>query len=482
MIEKAKLEKFYVAGKWQVAESSDRHPVFNPMTEEPIGSIPWATEGEVGGAVGAARRAFASWGATEQPERVDCLRRLVAVYERRLEDMGKVISQDMGAPIDLAMQAQAASGLGHLKVFASTLEEMSLEGPFSPDMPEHRIRMEPIGVAALITPWNWPMNQVCLKVGAALAAGCSMILKPSEIAPMSAILFAEFVEEAGVPAGVFNMIHGDGARTGTALVAHPDVNIVSFTGSTRAGKEISRLAAETLTRVTLELGGKSPNLIFADCDLEARVRHGVSTCFTNTGQSCDAPTRMLVERKVYEQAVELAAQIARETRVGRSDLPGNHIGPLVSKTHFDKVQGLIQKGIDEGARLVAGGPGRPDGMNRGWFVRPTVFADVSQDMTIWREEIFGPVLVMTPFDSDEEAIDLANDTSYGLAAYVQTTSPERIRRLVPQIRTGIVRMNGASRARGAPFGGYKMSGNGREGGRWGIEEFLEVKSVAGWPT
>lgn len=482
MIRNGGLDKFYIGGEWHAAQSAARHPIFNPATEEPVGFMPWATRAETDRAVKAARNAFYSWRNTDKAERVDLLRRLIDVYARRLEDMGKILSLDMGAPIDLAIQSQAASGLNHLKVFASTFEKMDFERLFSPKMPEHRIHLEPIGVAALITPWNWPMNQICLKVGAALAAGCTMVLKPSEIAPMSAVLFAEFVEEAGLPAGVFNLIHGDGPSVGASLVEHPDIDIVSFTGSARAGKEIRRLTAERLIRVKLELGGKSPNLIFADCDIEARVRHGASSCFSNTGQSCDAPTRMLVEREIYDRVVDLAAQAARETRVDSPDLPGNHIGPLVSETQFMKVQDLIQKGIDEGARLVAGGVGRPVGINRGWYVQPTVFADVSRNMTIWKEEIFGPVLSITPFDSEEEAIELANDTPYGLAAYIQTTNPERIRRVVPRILAGIVRMNGSSRAPGSPFGGYKLSGNGREGGVWGIEEFLETKSVAGWPS
>lgn len=481
MVSNDNLGRFYIGGEWRAAQSTEQHPIFNPATEEAVGHIAWAIPAEVDQAVAAARAAFVSWAKTGRAERIDWLRRLIAIYERRLEEMGKVISQDMGAPIDLAVQAQAASGLSHLKVFASTLEKMEFERPFSPEMPEHRIHLEPIGVAALITPWNWPMNQICLKVGAALAAGCTMILKPSEIAPMSAVLFAEFVEEAGLPAGVFNLIHGDGAGVGAALVAHAGTDMVSFTGSTRAGKEISRLAAESLKRVRLELGGKSPNLVFADSDLHARIIHGATGCFSNTGQSCDAPTRMLVEREAYDQAVELVAQVAHDTRVGSPDLPGNHIGPLVSEAQFAKVQALIQKGIDEGARLVAGGLGRPDGMNRGWFVQPTVFADVTPDMTIWKEEIFGPVLSMTPFDSEEEAVELANDTPYGLAAYIQTRDEDRIRRIAPRIQAGIVRMNGSSRAPGSPFGGYKLSGNGREGGVWGIEEFLETKSIAGWP-
>jgi len=334
-------------------------------------------------------------------------------------------------------------------------------------------------VAALITPWNWPMNQVVLKVGAALAAGCTMVLKPSEIAPMSSIVFAEIMDEADVPAGVFNMVNGDGAGVGSILSAHPQIDVVSFTGSTRAGILISKAAADTVKTVSLELGGKSPNLVFADSDLDAAVERGTSFCFANTGQSCNAATRMLVERSAYERAVEVAKATAEATQVDMPDKPGSHIGPLVSQAQFDKVQKLIQVGIDEGARLVAGGTGRPEGLNRGWFARPTVFADATPDMTIMREEIFGPVLAIMPFDTEDEAVALANDTPYGLAAYIQTGSADRARRVASRLRAGMIQVNGAHRASGMPFGGYKQSGVGREGGTFGIEEFLEVKTVSG---
>jgi aldehyde dehydrogenase (NAD+) len=362
------------------------------------------------------------------------------------------------------------------------LGELPFEMPFAEHLPTHQILLEPIGVAALITPWNWPMNQICLKVGAAVAAGCTVVLKPSEVAPMSAILFAEFADEAGLPPGVFNLIQGDGAQTGTALVTHPDVDMVSFTGSTRAGIAISKAAADSVKRVSLELGGKSPNIVFADCDLEARVRHGLASCFSNSGQSCNAPTRMLVERSVYDRAVLIAADAASNTLVDLPESPGSHIGPLVSAAQFEKVQWLINGALSEGTRLVAGGAGRPSNMPVGWYVRPTVFADVSQDMTIWRDEVFGPVLVMAPFDDEDDAVRLANDTPFGLSAYLQTGSPERAKRMASRLRAGMVHINGASRAPGMPFGGYKQSGNGREGGHWGVHEFLEVKSVSGWPV
>ncbi len=474
--------QFYIDGAWRQPMAPTPHPVFNPSTEEAFTNIAWATEVEVNAAVGAARRAFPAWATTTKDERLDALRRVIAVYDRRIDDMAAVISQDMGAPMDLALHAQAAAGVDHLRAFADALEGMSLEHAFRPDMPEHHIALEPVGVAALITPWNWPMNQISLKVGAALAAGCTMVLKPSEIAPMSAVLFAEFLDEAGLPAGVFNLIHGDGAGAGTALTTHKDVDVVSFTGSTRAGIAISKVAADTVKRVSLELGGKSPNLVFADCDLAKSVRYGAALCFNNTGQSCNAPSRMLVERGVYDEAIEIAAETASATRVDLPMRAGNHIGPLVSEQQFAKVQGLIETGMAEGARLVAGGLGRPDGVNRGWFVRPTVFADVTPEMTIWREEIFGPVLAMTPFDGEDEAIEMANDTDYGLTSYVQTGDPERARRVARRLRTGMVQMNRKSRASGLPFGGYKQSGNGREGGHWGIDEFLEVKAISGWPT
>lgn len=351
--------------------------------------------------------------------------------------------------------------------------------PLGPHAPNDRIALEPIGVVGLITPWNWPMNQVTLKVIPALLAGCTCVLKPSEEAPLSSLLFAEFVHDAGLPAGVFNLVNGDGAGVGTQLSSHPDVEMISFTGSTRAGRAISKAAAESLKRVTLELGGKGANLIFADAD-ERAVERGVKHCFNNSGQSCNAPTRMLVERPFYDRAVEIAAEVAAKTRVASAHEEGPHIGPVVNKRQFEQIQSYIQKGIDEGARLVAGGLGRPDGLNRGFFVRPTVFADVTPGMTIEREEIFGPVLSILPFETEEEAVRIANDTPYGLTNYVQSEDGARRNRLARRLRSGMVEMNGKSRGAGAPFGGVKASGRAREGGVWGIEEFLEVKAISGW--
>lgn len=472
----------YINGSWVSPSDNTPRPVFNPSTEEAYTNIVWGTDSEVNLAVSSAKTAFESWAFSTKQQRIDLLNAIIDVYGRRKDEMGETISLEMGAPIDMALRDQSGAGIGHLKAFVRALESMEFERAFSAERPDNRIVLEPIGVCALITPWNWPMNQVALKVGAAIAAGCTMVLKPSEIAPMSSVLFTEFMDEAGVPAGVFNMLNGDGMGVGKALSCHPDVDMVSFTGSTRAGTAISKASADTIKRVSLELGGKSPNLIFADCDVKKAVEFGASFCFANTGQSCNAASRMLVERSVYDQAVEIATATAKATVVDMANKNGNHIGPLVSADHFDKVQGLIQQGIDEGARLTAGGVGRPEGLNRGWFVKPTVFADVSDEMTIWREEIFGPVLAMTPFDTEEQAIKMANDTPYGLSSYLQSGDNERIKRIAPQLRSGMVQINCTYRASGAPFGGYKQSGNGREGGVWGIEEFLETKSISGWPV
>jgi aldehyde dehydrogenase (NAD+) len=477
----SKSTDFYVNGEWVDRSSRPRHDVINPATESPIASISLATEADVDEAVRAARAAFATWSRTPNEVRFEKLQKLAAIYERRLDEMAAVISDEMGAPITLSKTAQAASGLAHLKAFLAELRRYEFEHPLRPDLLQDHIIHEPIGVCGLITPWNWPMNQVCLKVPPAIGVGCTVVLKPSEMAPLSSILFAEFVHEAGFPPGVFNLVNGDGATAGSAISRHSDIDMISFTGSCRAGAAISKAAADTFKRVTLELGGKSPNLIFADTDVEAAVRRGARTCFTNTGQSCDAPTRMLVERSVYDRAVAAAVQVAHEMIPGDPSVEGGHIGPLASKTQFNTVQRYIETGVKEGARLAAGGLSRPEGIIKGWFVRPTVFTDVTPDMTIVREEIFGPVLCMMPFDTEEQAIALANDTKYGLASYVQSGDPERCRRVARQIRAGIVRLNGASRGPGSPFGGYKHSGNGREGGRLGIEDFLEVKAVAGWP-
>ena len=473
------MRNFYIDGAWVAPRDGTDFPVYNPATEEAYATISLGGEADAEAAIAAARAAFATWSMTTPAERGEVLRSILAVYETRAGDMAEAISNEMGAPIDMALSDQAGSGRGHLKAFIRALDAFEWQHPLRPGVEGQDLVYEPAGVAGLITPWNWPMNQVVLKVGAALAAGCTMVLKPSEVAPMSSILFSEIVHEAGVPAGVYNMVNGDGAGVGSILSAHPGIDVVSFTGSTRAGILISKAAADTVKTVSLELGGKSPNLVFADTDIDAAVARGASFCFANTGQSCNAATRMLVERSAYDRAVEVAQSTAEATVVDLPSKAGGHIGPLVSQVQFDKVQRLIQSGIDEGARLVAGGTGRPEGLNRGWFARPTVFADATPDMTIMREEIFGPVLAMMPFDSEEEAIEIANDTPYGLAAYIQTGSPDRARRVAGRLRAGMIQVNGAHRASGSPFGGYKQSGVGREGGAWGIEEFLEIKTVSG---
>jgi aldehyde dehydrogenase (NAD+) len=393
--------------------------------------------------------------------------------------MAQAISREMGAPIALAKTAQVGSGVGHLKNTIRTAKAFVFERPLGDHAPGDMIIHDPVGVCALITPWNWPMNQVMLKVAPALAAGCTVVLKPSELSPLSSILLAEMIDKAGFPPGTFNLVNGDGANVGAHLTSHEDVDMISFTGSTRAGVAITKSAADTVKRVSLELGGKGANIVFADAD-EKAVTRGVRHCFNNSGQSCNAPTRMLVERSIFDQAVETARTVAEKTEVGPADIEGRQIGPVVSETQFNKIQFLIKRGIDEGAILIAGGLGRPDGLHHGHFVRPTVFANVKQDMTIWREEIFGPVLCMTPFDSEEEAITLANDTPYGLTNYVQTSNKVRARRVARQLRSGMVEMNGKFGGAGSPFGGMKHSGNGREGGTWGLEEFLEVKAVSDW--
>ncbi len=473
---------FYIDGEWVAPSGANTLDVINPATEKVLTQISIGSADHVDQAVKAARKAFPTWSMTTPEQRRNYLTALTEVYIRRSDEMAKAISNEMGAPMSLSSRAQTGAGLGHLKAFIASLDEIQWVETPNPDAPEHQLIREAIGVAALITPWNWPMNQVVLKVGAALAAGCTMVLKPSEIAPLSSMLFAEFVDEAGIPAGVFNLVNGDGVTTGSALTAHPEIDVISFTGSTRAGRLISQAGVENITRVSLELGGKSPNLVFADADLPKAIKHGVAMVMMNTGQSCNAPTRMLVERSVYDEAVKLAAEASDATTVGDPAEEGRHIGPLSSSVQYEKVQSLIQQGVDEGARLVSGGPGKPEGLETGYYARPTVFADVNNQMVVAREEIFGPVLVMIPFDSEEEAIEIANDTPYGLAAYLQTGDPERARRVSRQLRAGMVQLNGANRAPGSPFGGYKQSGNGREGGPLGIEEFLEVKSVSGMPV
>lgn len=481
MLQKNLTQKtdFYIDGAWRAPMEAKSIEVINPANEKPYAVISAGSAKDIDLAVAAARKAFPSWSETPAAERIGYIRRLVEIYEARLDEMAKTISLEMGAPITLARESQAAAGLSHTKAFIAAFENFEFEEILSPKYPNQTVVHEPIGVCGLITPWNWPMNQIALKVVPALAVGCTVVLKPSEIAPMSAMLFAEFVDQAGFPKGVFNLVNGEGPVVGEALSQHPDVDMMSFTGSTRAGTAVSRAAAATVKRVSLELGGKSPNIVFADADLEKTIARSLAHCFENTGQSCNAPTRMLVERTVYDKAVELAKKVAEGTKVGDPAEEGDHIGPLSSSIQFEKVQKLIQKGIEEGARLVAGGTGRPDGFSEGDFVKPTVFADVNNNMTIAREEIFGPVLAMIPFDTEEEAITIANDTPYGLAAYIQTGSPERAKRVARKLRAGMIQINGTSRAPGSPFGGYKQSGNGREGGKWGLEDFMEVKLISG---
>lgn len=471
--------QFYINGSWCDSVAGQDLDVIDPSTEEPCAVISLGGQADTDMAVAAAKAALPDWMHSAPAERLELVKRILEEYQARSEDMAQAISLEMGAPIDMARSSQVGAGTWHISNFIKAFEQVRFVEPLGDHAPDDRIIREAVGVCALITPWNWPMNQVTLKVIPALLAGCTMVLKPSEIAPLSSIVWAEIMDAAGTPHGVFNMVNGDGPGVGTQLSGHPDVDMVSFTGSTRAGIAISENAATTLKRVHLELGGKGANLIFADAD-EKAVKRGVIHCFNNTGQSCNAPTRMLVERSIYDQTVEQARELAEATRVGPSSESGRHIGPVVSAAQFDKIQDLIQKGMDEGARLVAGGLGRPEGVNRGYFVRPTVFADVSNDMTIAREEIFGPVLSILPFDTEEDAVRIANDTVYGLTNYVQSQDGARRNRLARQLRAGMVEMNGKSRGAGSPFGGMKQSGNGREGGVWGIEDFLEVKAVSGW--
>lgn len=470
---------FYINGRWVPPVMARDLAVIDPSTEEECAVISLGSEADADAAVAAAKAAFAGWSLTPPQQRLALVQRILAVYKRRTEEMAQAITLEMGAPISLSRSDQATSGDWHIEGFIDAFEKLHLSERLGPQAPETLIVKEPIGVVAMITPWNWPMNQVALKTIPALLAGCTMVLKPSEIAPLSSILFAEILHEAGVPPGVFNLVNGDGPGVGTRLSSHPDVDMVSFTGSTRAGILISKAAAETLKRVHLELGGKGANIIFADAPA-GTVTRGVRHCFENSGQSCNAPTRMLVERAAYDSAVAEAAAAARATATASAHLEGAHIGPVVSRLQYDKIQAMIETGIAEGARLVAGGPGLPDGVNRGYFIRPTVFADVTNQMTIAREEIFGPVLTIIPFDTEAEAIAIANDTVYGLTNYVETADLARARRVAAAVRSGMVRINGKSLGKGSPFGGMKRSGNGREGGIWGIEDFLEVKAISGW--
>ncbi len=470
--------KSYINGTWVLPRTSTATiDAINPATEEVAATVALCGADDVDLAVTAARRAFDGYAAMSLDSRIALVEKLIAVFERRYGEMVTAISTEMGAPYDLSYNAQAECGPGHLKETIKAARAMAWEREIAPGA---NLVHEPIGVCVLITPWNWPINQLAAKVGPALVTGCTMVLKPSEVAPLSAQLFAEFIDEAGFPPGVFNMLHGTGIGIGDALTSHPQVDMISFTGSTRAGIQVARSAADTVKRVSQELGGKSANIVFADSDLEASVTRGVKHCFENAGQSCNAPTRMLVESSVYDEAVAIAARVASETKLGNPTDKGPHLGPVVSVLQYGKIQKLIQAGIDEGAKPVAGGVGRADGFERGYYVKPTVFAGVHNAMTIAQEEVFGPVLVMIPFETEAEAIAIANDSPYGLAGYVQSGDLERARRVARAIRAGSVHINGAGQGYESPFGGYKQSGNGREWGEYGLHDFLEVKVVNGF--
>jgi len=468
--------QFYIDGAWVDPAQRQTLDVINPATEEPVGRIALGSAADVDRAVTAARRAFETFSQTKREERLALLQDIVRVYQRRYDEIARTISLEMGAPFWLSKAAQAATGLAHLGQIIEILKNYSFEELRGTTL----IAREPIGVCGLITPWNWPVNQIMCKVAPALAAGCTMVLKPTEIAPLNAAILAEVFHEAGVPAGVFNLVNGDGPTVGEAMSAHPGIDMMSFTGSTRAGILVAKAAAATVKRVAQELGGKSPNILLDDADFKTAVAGGLQGCAMNSGQSCNAPTRMLVPASRHDEAVAIAKAAAEAVKVGDPFAEGTVIGPVVSQTQFEKIQRLIQKGIDEGATLVTGGPGRPSGLSKGYFVRPTVFANVRNDMTIAREEIFGPVLSILPYRNDEDAIRIANDTPYGLSGYVWSSDLDRARRVASRLRTGNVHLNGAGMDFAAPFGGYKQSGNGREWGIFGFEEFLEVKAVMGY--
>jgi len=469
-------KQFYINGEWIDPAAPHDFDVIDPATEEVCGVISLGSEADVDKAVAAAKAAFETFSQTSRDERVALLEKIGAVYKSRIADIAEAIRVEMGAPKALANVAQAFSGYGHIMEAARVLKEYS----FEEQVGEHRIVKEPIGVCGLITPWNWPMNQVACKVAPAIAVGCTMVLKPSEVAPLSSVIFAEIMHEAGVPAGVFNMVNGDGPTVGTALSKHPDVDMMSFTGSTRAGALVAQNAAPTVKRVTQELGGKSPNIILDDVDLESAITQGVQVMFQNTGQSCNAPSRMLVPRAMLADAEAIASQVAAGVVMGPTEDDATNMGPVVSKVQWDKIQGLINKGIEEGARLVCGGPGLPDGIEKGYYVKPTVFSDVTNNMTIAREEIFGPVLAMIPYDTEEEAIRIANDTVYGLAGYVAGNDSERARKVAGKIRAGNVHINGGWAGAAIPFGGFKQSGNGREWGAHGFTDYVEIKAIEGY--
>jgi aldehyde dehydrogenase (NAD+) len=469
--------QFYIDGQWVAPKTSDTLEVINPATEQPIATIAMGGADDVDAAVAAAKAAFETFSLTTREERLALLDSIIGVYAGRMEELADIISQEVGAPMWLAQAAQAAAGLGHLATARAVLADFEFERAQGTTL----IVREPVGVCAMITPWNWPLNQIACKVAPAIAAGCTMVLKPSEVAPLNAILFAEIMDAAGVPKGVFNLVNGDGINVGAPLAAHPDVDMVSFTGSTRAGIEVARAAAPTVKRVAQELGGKSANIILDDADFQAVISRDMASMCTNSGQSCNAPTRMLVPNARMDEAAAIASAAAKNVVVGDPREATSNIGPVVSATQYSRIQQLIEKGIGEGAKLEVGGPGKPDGLETGYFVQPTVFSHVSNDMTIAREEIFGPVLVMIGYDDDADAIRIANDTNYGLSGYISGSS-DRANAMARRIRSGNVHVNGAGPDFNAPFGGYRQSGNGREWGPLGFEEYLETKAIMGAVT
>lgn len=466
--------KFYIDGAWVDPAVMKTVPVINPATEEKMYDVAVGSKADVDKAVAAARKAFETFSVTTREQRIELLGKIIEAYKARAKDIAAAISDEMGAPIPMAERAQAGAGLGHLMSTLQVLKDYHFEEKVGSAV----VVREPIGVVGMITPWNWPLNQIACKVAPAIAAGCTMILKPSEFTPTSALIFAEVMHAAGVPKGVFNLINGLGPEVGVAMSEHPGIDMISFTGSTRAGIDVAKRAANTVKRVSQELGGKSPNVILEDADFTKAVSGGVMHVFNNSGQSCNAPTRMIVPAAKMAEVKAIAKAVADKTKAGDPKAEGTTIGPVVNRTQWDKIQALIKKGVDEGATLVAGGPGLPEGVNKGFYVRPTVFADVTNDMTIAREEIFGPVITILGAKDEAEAVKIANDTPYGLAGYVSAGSVERANRVGRQIRAGNINLNGVPNERTAPFGGYKQSGNGREWGKYGMEDFLEVKAIA----
>ena len=471
-------KNFYINGKWVKPAKVNDYNVVNPSNEEIFAVISLGSKDDTDFAVKSAKKAFDRWKETLVDERINFLEKLLKVYKKRFNEIAEAMSMEMGSPIDYATMVHAASGQTHLEDFILRLKNFKFGEDFN-SKSNNYIAREPIGVCGLITPWNWPINQIALKVIPAFATGCTMILKPSEIAPISAMLVAEMIDEAGFPPGVFKLGNGAGAGVGTDISGHPDIDMISFTGSTRAGKLITKNAADTIKRVCLELGGKGGNIVFADSYPNA-VRDGIRNVMSNSGQSCDAPTRMLVEKSIYERAIKEAADEANKIKVDLASKKGGHIGPVVSKIQYDKIINLIKDGISEGATLAAGGPDRPKGLNKGYFIKPTIFTDVTNNMQIAKKEIFGPVLSIIPFETEEDAIKITNDTEYGLGNYLQTEDKEKAKRVAKKLRSGCVYINGNAPDSGTPFGGYRQSGNGREGGAWGLEEYLEVKTITGW--